>query len=132
MRMVCIREHHETGDRDGEGSAYYNIGGSLNSLEKYEEAIAHYQEALEIAQETGDRGGEGSAYNGIGAVLDSLGKYEAMEHYKKSLEIRAGDGQQGRRGLRVQRHRLFPGLAWEVRGGHSALQEGFGDRAGER
>ncbi|KAF0144671.1 MAG: protein kinase [Nitrospirae bacterium] len=64
-----------------------NKGVSLDSLGKYQEAIACYYKALEINP------GYGFAWNNKGNALGMLGKYqEAIACYDKALEINPGDG----------------------------------------
>jgi len=66
-----------------------NIGNTLQSLGKYDEAIRYYQKALEIRRVY--QGGyiEISGYlNNIGMTLQSLGKYnEALRYIKEALKV---------------------------------------------
>ena len=53
-----------------------------------EQAIQHYQQALEIAREIGDRRGEGNCLGNLGNAYADLGQVEqAIQHYQQALEI---------------------------------------------
>ncbi|XP_015779223.1 PREDICTED: tetratricopeptide repeat protein 28-like [Acropora digitifera] len=85
----------EIGDRNGERTAYGNLGtayGNLGvvylSLADYQKAIDYLEKHFKIAIETGDRGGEGTAYGNLGTAYQLLGDYEkAIEYYEKHLKI---------------------------------------------
>jgi tetratricopeptide (TPR) repeat protein len=104
------------GDKNGEGTAYCNIGIALYSLSRYDEALEYYKKHLKIAQQTGenwpitaqyfeksncslfcplgDKSGEGTAYGNIGCALESLSRYdEALEYHKKNVKIAQQTGE---------------------------------------
>jgi tetratricopeptide (TPR) repeat protein len=63
------------------GNAYYSLG-------RYSEAIAFYEQSLEIARQIGHRQGEAASLGSLGNAYDSLGRYsEAIAFYEQSLEI---------------------------------------------
>ena len=65
-----------------EGIAQYNRS-------EWQQALAAWQQALEIFREIGDRAGEADTLNNIGVVYESLGKYpEAIAQYEASLAIK--------------------------------------------
>ena len=61
--QLALRIAKDTGDKDGKGSIYNNLGGAYQSLSEFKKAIEFYQLALRIAKDTGDKGGKGSIYN---------------------------------------------------------------------
>jgi tetratricopeptide (TPR) repeat protein len=62
--------------------AYNNLGMALAGRGQIEEAMAHYEKALEINPNDAD------AYNNLGMALAGRGQFErAMAHYQKALEI---------------------------------------------
>ena len=66
----------ETGDRHGEGGALTNLGGALQEVGRFEEAITAHQDAAAIFRETGDRHSEGLALNNLGSALQEVRRFE--------------------------------------------------------
>jgi len=65
-----------------------NIGATLSSLGRYEEALAAFQRALHLYKQSGDESSIGVLLNNIGSVYKNMGRYEkAVEAYERSLEI---------------------------------------------
>jgi len=71
------------------GTAYYSLG-------RHTEAIAFYEQSLEIERDIGNRGGEAISLNNLGTAYYSLGRHtEAIAFYEQSLEIRRDIGNRG-------------------------------------
>ncbi len=65
-----------------------NIGEIYRVWERYQEALDHLQQALQIAREVGYRVGEAAALNSIGLVYKALWRYqEALDHFQQTLQI---------------------------------------------
>ena len=65
-----------------------NIGATLSSLGRYDEALVAFQRALELYQQSGDESSIGVLLNNIGSVYKNMGRFEdAVEAYQRSLEI---------------------------------------------
>ncbi len=63
--------------------AHFNLGAVLQAMGKFEEAISHFQEALQI------RPDDARAQNNAGAALQAMGKLEeAIIHFREALRIR--------------------------------------------
>jgi tetratricopeptide (TPR) repeat protein len=63
--------------------AHNNLGAVLARRGRIDEAMAHYQRALEIKPDYAD------AHNNLGAVLTRRGRIdEAIAHYRRALEIK--------------------------------------------
>ena len=83
----------EIGDREGEATAYGNLGTVFHSLGQYDKAIDYLQKALIIRTEIGDRKGEATDYGNLGTVFQSLGQYDkAKEYLQKALVIKSEIG----------------------------------------
>ncbi len=87
------------GDRAGEGTIFWEIGGVFYDMEQYSQALESERQALAIFQEIGDRAGESKVFNTMGLAYEALGQYpQALEVYKQSLTIdrelgnRSGEG----------------------------------------
>jgi len=83
MADLRIAEQKAEADRLlDEGIAQYNRS-------EWQQALAAWQQALEIFREIGDRAGEAKTLNNIGVVYEKLGKYpEAIAQYEASLAIK--------------------------------------------
>src|SRR5215510_810621 len=88
-RRKSVEKYHEAlelyrraGHRNGEATAFHNIGVVYNSLGEMQKALEKHNEALPIFRAIGDRVGEAIALDNIGMVYDSLGDM------RKSLETR--------------------------------------------
>ena len=76
----------ETGDRNGEASAYGNLGIVFHSFDEYAKAKEHLERALALTKEIGDRNGEASAYGNPGTLFQSVGDYgKAQEYFSRAL-----------------------------------------------
>lgn len=61
----------------------------LQSLGRYPESLAAFQQALELYRELRDRAGEGRCLNGVGALYKDLGEMaKAREYLEQALVIR--------------------------------------------
>jgi tetratricopeptide (TPR) repeat protein len=64
-------------------AAHNNLGNALASRGRYDEAMAHYGQALKI------KPGDAEAQNNLGGSLASQGRFdEAIGHYRKALEAK--------------------------------------------
>jgi len=65
-----------------EAAGHYNLGNALVSQGRFNEAIGHYQKALELQPDYAE------AHNNLGLALANRGRFdEAIEHYEKALEL---------------------------------------------
>ncbi|MFJ1958800.1 ATP-binding protein [Streptomyces microflavus] len=61
-------------------SVWNNIGGALQDLRRFEEAIRAIETARDLYQETGDINGEATAWNNLGNVLQDLRRFDEALH----------------------------------------------------
>jgi protein O-mannosyl-transferase len=67
----------------GNERAHNNLGVALTKCGRFEEAIVHYQKALELKRDNPE------THNNFGVTLADCGQLdEAIAHYRKSLEIK--------------------------------------------
>ncbi len=78
---------------------YNELGLVYDALDKKQEALSYYEQALVISREVGDRCGEGKTLNNLGGVYDALGKkQEALAYYEQALVISREVGDRGGEG----------------------------------
>ena len=85
----------EISSRSEEAISYFLLGRSLSAVSKYDEAIKHYQKALQISEiiGVGRQVPESWVYYIRGEVHKNQGKYdEALSYYVKALEISKATG----------------------------------------
>ena len=84
--LVLLRE---SGDRESEGNAAYELAKLYDHQRKYKEAEELFKKSLNIMIETGNKQGEGSCYGNLGSVSWSLGENaKARGYLEKSLAFR--------------------------------------------
>ena len=65
----------EIGDKNGEASAYRDLGIVFSYLGEYDKAAKYLQEALVIQKQIGDKQGEAEKYGNLGNVFQSQDEY---------------------------------------------------------
>ena len=71
----------------------HQLGIVAQEQREYEQARAHYQQALDIKVEYGDRYSQASTYHQLGIVAQELREYEqARAHYQQALDIKVEYG----------------------------------------
>ena len=66
----------------------HQLGIVAEELREYEQARAHFQQALDIKVEYGDRYSQASTYHQLGRVAQELREYEqARAHFQQALDI---------------------------------------------
>ncbi len=114
------------------------MGSTLGNLGQYKEAIALYEQQLEIFQEIGDRQGEGVTFGNLGIAYSNLGQYQqAIALLEQRLEIareigdRQGEGNAigslGNAYLRLGQYQQ--GIAFHKQ--YLEIAREIGDRQGE-
>jgi tetratricopeptide (TPR) repeat protein len=74
---------HATDSTPGNYIAEFNLGVALAENGRMDEAVTHYQKALEI------KPNYAAAHNNIGIIQAGRGRFdEAMAHYRKALEVK--------------------------------------------
>ncbi|MFO7030273.1 transcriptional regulator, partial [Limnospira fusiformis CCALA 023] len=64
------------------------LGNAYNALGRYQEAIAFYQQSLEIARDIGNRQVEATSLNNLGNAYNALGRYqEGFAASQQAIEI---------------------------------------------
>lgn len=87
-RDLSTRVRDERARSLGRAAALGNMGLVHAYLRKLDEALEHYNEALDIYKEIGDDEGIAKCLNNIGTTYGDLGKPdEALEYYNEALAI---------------------------------------------
>ncbi|MFL9658464.1 tetratricopeptide repeat protein [Streptomyces sp. PB17] len=88
MSALALDTCRTLGDKNNEPGAWNNMGGALEKVYRYDEALTAYQKALELAIKTNNTHNQAAAWNGIGNTLQSLHRYdEALTEYQKALDL---------------------------------------------
>jgi tetratricopeptide (TPR) repeat protein len=88
MTEMHERLRGKLSDPDLRQTSLGNLGSAYYYTDRYQEAIAHYEQALEIAREIGDRVNEGASLSGLGDTYTVLGQSSrAIGYYEQALEI---------------------------------------------
>ena len=66
----------EVGDREQEGRVLNDLGGNFNALEKKEQALRYFEQALLISRDVGDHSGIGTALGSIGTLYCERSRYD--------------------------------------------------------
>ncbi len=81
------------GDLRGQAAAQLSLGELQWRQERPDQAIDHYNRALDLTRRCGWREGEASSLNNLGAVYGDLGQLSAaIDHYQRSLNVNQQTG----------------------------------------
>ena len=84
----ALRLNQETGNKQGEASAYKRLGITYHSLRDYRRAEEYHERALRLNQETGNKQEEASACKRLGITYHSLGDYQrAVDYHERELKL---------------------------------------------
>src|SRR5262245_1041656 len=94
-RRKSVEKYHEAlelyrraGHRNGEATAFHNIGEVYRLLGETRKALENFNEALPIFRAIGSRMGEAITLDSIGVVYNSLGEMQkALEKHNEALPI---------------------------------------------
>ncbi|MFJ9447568.1 tetratricopeptide repeat protein [Kitasatospora sp. NPDC101235] len=88
VARVALDAAVAVGDRVAEHVARTNLGGVLQELGCYEEAIDTHQLAIDICSDIEDLGGAAAALTGLGSILEQVGRYEeAVDTYQLAMDV---------------------------------------------
>ncbi|WRZ94762.1 tetratricopeptide repeat protein [Streptomyces sp. NBC_01007] len=93
LSTTAVKAARRLRDRWAEARSLICLGGAESDLERYEAALLHFTEALQVSQDIGDRRWEAtSAYN-VAWTLRLMGRYEdALHRQREALDIRRENG----------------------------------------
>ena len=92
----------QLGNEEEKAAILDAIGNTYNILNKQDEAIRSYEDALEVKKRLGDKGGIAGTLNFIAQAQATMGKSElALKNFQQALSIRRemGDKQGQARNL---------------------------------
>jgi tetratricopeptide (TPR) repeat protein len=86
----------EIGNRRGEATVLFNLGGAYLGLGRVQEAMAQFQQALNICRDLEDLVGCSDALLRLGAAYQSLGQFQdALEYFQQALSVQQETGDRG-------------------------------------
>ncbi len=93
--QTALKAFQAQGRLDYEGHARDLIGLLYQARGLYTEALAHYEETLQIRERLGDQQGLAYSYNNTGNIHHDQGQYaEALAYHQKALQIKERIGDQ--------------------------------------
>jgi tetratricopeptide (TPR) repeat protein len=99
------RHDFQAGDRDGEASAYHQLGNVAFRQRDFRAAEGWYRKSLEIKEREGDEEGAAATYHQLGMLAQQRGNSSAeKEWYLKSLAIEEKVGNEA--GMALTYHQL--------------------------
>ncbi|MFG2983411.1 ATP-binding protein [Streptomyces sp. NPDC048258] len=88
LSTIAVDAARREGDRWAEAWSLICVGGAESDLERHEDALGHFTEALRISREIQDRHWEATCIYNVAWTLRLLGRYaEALEQQRQALEI---------------------------------------------
>jgi tetratricopeptide (TPR) repeat protein len=88
IHTCARRAAQDAGDRAAEATALYNLGGVDWRQGRYQQASAHFQEALTLFRETGNRAGAAHALCNLGIADEMQGRcQQASSYYQQALTL---------------------------------------------
>jgi DNA-binding SARP family transcriptional activator/tetratricopeptide (TPR) repeat protein len=94
IQRIALAAARRIGDRAGQALSYSNLGHASALLGWYQDARAHYEQALEQYSQLDDSIGQARAYTGKALICERQGRYgESLIHCLKALHLSqvAGD-----------------------------------------
>ncbi|MEU9300828.1 tetratricopeptide repeat protein [Streptomyces sp. NPDC048269] len=88
LSTIAVDAARREGDRWAETWSLICVGGAESDLERHEDALGHFTEALGISREIQDRHWEATCIYNVAWTLRLLGRYaEGLERQRQALEI---------------------------------------------
>lgn len=80
--------YHSVGDRRGDASGFYNLGGMSAELGENQKALDYYNQSLPVLRQTDNKEHEAMVLQGIAITYNNLGeKRKAIDFYQQALLI---------------------------------------------
>ncbi|CAH9420367.1 hypothetical protein SGL43_07425, partial [Streptomyces globisporus] len=73
---ACIKFN----DTRNKAAVWNNLGGALQNLRRFDDALHAHQTARDLHQQTGDTNGEAGAWNNLGGALQNLRRFDDALH----------------------------------------------------
>lgn len=88
LQELGLEAARRTGDTMGQAHAYRNLGWALTKLSRYDDALGHFQSALQLYGDLGDLTGSAHTHGNMSGVLERQGRYrEALSHAEQALDL---------------------------------------------
>jgi tetratricopeptide (TPR) repeat protein len=93
LSLIAVGAARREGDSWAEAWSLICLGGAASDLERHEEALRAFGEALRISRESGERSWEAISVYNLGWTLRLLGRFtEALEHQRRALVLHEAAG----------------------------------------
>ncbi|MFI0981002.1 tetratricopeptide repeat protein [Streptomyces sp. NPDC021093] len=93
LSAIAVEAARREGDRWAEAWSLICLGGAESDLERHEDALGHFTEALRISREIQDRHWEGNSIYNLAWTLRLLGRHaEGLERQRQALAMQQETG----------------------------------------
>ncbi len=87
-QQTALASAQRLGDREAQALVHRSLGHASTQVGSYQDAVHHYEQALDLYRQLGDREGQARALLGLGFVHDRQGQYRhALAHCLEALEV---------------------------------------------
>ena len=87
-QRTALASAQRLGDREAQALVHRRLGHASTQVGSYQDAVHHYEQALDLYRQLGDREGQARALLGLGFVHDRQGQYRhALAHCLEALEV---------------------------------------------
>jgi DNA-binding SARP family transcriptional activator/Tfp pilus assembly protein PilF len=87
-QQTALASAQRLGDREAQALVHRSLGHASTQVGSYQDAVHHYEQALDLYRQLGDREGQARALLGLGFVHDRQGQYRhALAHCLQALEV---------------------------------------------
>ncbi|MFI8200900.1 ATP-binding protein [Streptomyces sp. NPDC085942] len=80
VNAIALEACTKLNDTQSEAAVWNNLGGALQELRRFDEALHAHQTARDLYQQTGNTHGEANAWNNLGGPLKELRRFDEALH----------------------------------------------------
>jgi DNA-binding SARP family transcriptional activator len=87
-QQTALASAQRLGDREAQALVHRSLGHASTQVGSYQDAVRHYEQALDLYRQLGDREGQARVLLGLGFTHDRQGQYRrALAHCLQALDV---------------------------------------------
>jgi DNA-binding SARP family transcriptional activator/tetratricopeptide (TPR) repeat protein len=87
-QQTALASAQRLGDREAQALVHRSLGHASTQVGSYQDAVHHYEQALDFYRQLGDREGQARVLLGLGFIHDRQGQYrDALAHCLQALDV---------------------------------------------